>query len=283
MAILPDDTGAICLAEHAIRDEETGQVRVSGATIVAKSQLDIPLHKKAFELLTRAALGFEIKDPTSLFLSAEIARRIYGPDCGDSFTLDPCKVSGCWPECLGKDISRLEQHEQTIVRESESLLRLLLFKVADDDGTVLARFLPKVLESDDKTTGKRTGHDDADTVTVPATQKKPAVSKDIDAGGHEEEQSPYRLIPPSQFQWKSDPPITLTAKEWRLLERLLDNPRSHVQDLIDAVWGAEASGDTGKLDTTLTRLRKKLMPAMYPVPITLAHTGDYVCLTFDPI
>ena len=109
-----------------------------------------------------------------------------------------------------------------------------------------------------------------------------AESKDRDVDSQAEDQPPYRLMPPNQFQWRNDPPIALTLKEWRLLEYLLHSPMAQVQDLIDAVWGSEASGDTGKLDTTLTRLRKKLMPAKHPIPITLAHAGDYVSLTFDP-
>jgi hypothetical protein len=136
----PRGVSIISIAERSLQDGGAGQVRVSGAAIVAKSRLDT-LHKTAVELLARVAEGFRIPS-TPLFVSAEIARRIYGPDCGDCFTVNPAKVSRCWPVCLGRDISHLERHERAIIRRSEPLLRRLLLKVADDDGTRLARFLP---------------------------------------------------------------------------------------------------------------------------------------------
>jgi len=74
-----------------------------GLPIVAKSRLDT-LHKAAVEVLRAKAESLNI-DPTPLFLSAEIARRIYGAGLRDCFTLDPKEASGWWPECSENDIS----------------------------------------------------------------------------------------------------------------------------------------------------------------------------------
>ena len=64
-------------------------------------------------------------------IDAEIARRIYGPDCGDGFTIAPAKAAKAWPDCLQKDdAARLEPHEQAIARASGPLLQRLLLKLA---------------------------------------------------------------------------------------------------------------------------------------------------------
>ncbi len=135
----PMGASIISIAEHAIQNEGGGQRRLSGSAIVAKSRLDT-LQKRAVELLARVAKGAGI-DPTPLFRSAEIARRIYGSDRGDYFMLDPAEVSGNWPECLGQDIFRLERHKRATVRKSGPLLQRLLLKVAQDDGTILSKLV----------------------------------------------------------------------------------------------------------------------------------------------
>lgn len=68
------------------------------------------------------------------------------------------------------------------------------------------------------------------------------------------------LIPAQRAAWKGDEAVELTAKEFDLMELLMDNPGKVYSRsaLLDLVWGYEYAGEERTVDVHIRRLREKL-------------------------
>lgn len=75
--------------------------------------------------------------------------------------------------------------------------------------------------------------------------------------------------------------VPLTATEWRLLDRLAEDPGHLVPntDLIRSVWGDHHSGDSAYLRVWISRLRRKLEPT--PGEVALIKTMQGVGYMLD--
>ena len=77
------------------------------------------------------------------------------------------------------------------------------------------------------------------------------------------EHGPLRIDPERHRCHVEGGEVTLTAKEFELLRKLMERPgRVLTRDqLLDAVWGSDIAVTTRTIDTHLKRLREKLGPA----------------------
>ena len=68
------------------------------------------------------------------------------------------------------------------------------------------------------------------------------------------------LSPDQRCAWKDGEPVELTAKEFDLMELLMNNPgRVYSREtLLNVVWGYEYAGDYRTVDVHIRRLREKL-------------------------
>ncbi len=68
------------------------------------------------------------------------------------------------------------------------------------------------------------------------------------------------LIPAQRAVWKDEEPVELTAKEFDLMELLMNNPGKVYSRsaLLDLVWGYEYAGEERTVDVHIRRLREKL-------------------------
>lgn len=66
----------------------------------------------------------------------------------------------------------------------------------------------------------------------------------------------------SRSAWRGEEAVTLTAKEFDLLELLMQNPgRVYSREqLLDLVWGYDYAGDYRTVDVHIRRLREKMEP-----------------------
>ncbi len=66
----------------------------------------------------------------------------------------------------------------------------------------------------------------------------------------------------SRSAWRNEEPVTLTAKEFDLLELLMRNPgRVYSREqLLNLVWGYDYAGDYRTVDVHVRRLREKMEP-----------------------
>ena len=73
---------------------------------------------------------------------------------------------------------------------------------------------------------------------------------------------PITLNPISRSATVNNTPVTLTAREFDLMELLLRNPNRVFSrnNLLDQVWGYEYQGDDRTVDVHIRRLREKLEP-----------------------
>lgn len=86
---------------------------------------------------------------------------------------------------------------------------------------------------------------------------------------------PLVMTPVKRLCRFHDTDVKLTDTEFRLLARLMEKP-GHLfthEELLLAVWGAEALNDLPLLRVTLTRIRKKLQAAGAEGPVIASYSG----------
>jgi DNA-binding response OmpR family regulator len=95
---------------------------------------------------------------------------------------------------------------------------------------------------------------------------------------------PYRLRwggleldPTAGLAWCDGQPLTLTRKEWQLLEWFLRHPARLVSrcQLLDQLWSLEVDSGEETVKTHLNNLRRKLRAKGSPDPIETVHGQGY--------
>lgn len=91
------------------------------------------------------------------------------------------------------------------------------------------------------------------------------------------EWGPLELDPSAMLAWCEGRPLTLTSKEWQLLEWFLRHPGRLFSrsQLLDQLWSLEADSGEDTVKTHLNNLRRKLRAAGAPDPIETVHGLGY--------
>ncbi len=125
------------------------------------------------------------------------------------------------------------------------------------------------------------------------TRAKAAIVHRLTPGGREvkptnnggtsaiEQDLPYSLIPPNQFQWRDGPPVELTPQQWRLLSYCLDNRRVTVQEVADHLWNDGTASDKTEaaIDSLKSKLNTRLAEA--DIPVSVARKAGFLVLAID--
>jgi DNA-binding response OmpR family regulator len=88
---------------------------------------------------------------------------------------------------------------------------------------------------------------------------------------------PLELDPTAAAAWCQGRTLSLTSKEWQLLEWFLRHPSRlfNRAQLLDQLWSLEADSGEDTVKTHLNNLRRKLRSAGSPDPIETLHGLGY--------